>query len=173
MAERRSDQVAAVLQALREMTVQLGRLNQVVGGLVELNAVDLECLDVIDRAGEVSPTELARRVGLHPATMTGILDRLERGGWVERSRHADDRRRVLVRVIRDRGGELRRLYGPMLQRMARICAGYPDDELELLRDFLTRCRDAGRAATADLATGAAPGEPAGGRSAAAQPDGSA
>jgi MarR family len=40
------------------------------------------CLDLITRHGPLSPSAPARRAGLHPATMTGILDRLERGGWV-------------------------------------------------------------------------------------------
>jgi DNA-binding MarR family transcriptional regulator len=35
---------------------------------------------------ELSPSVLARRAGLHPATMTGILDRLERGRWITRDR---------------------------------------------------------------------------------------
>jgi DNA-binding MarR family transcriptional regulator len=53
---------------------------------LDLKAADLECLDLITRYGSLSPGDLARRAGLHPATMTGILDRLERGGWIDRDR---------------------------------------------------------------------------------------
>jgi hypothetical protein len=35
--------------------------------------------------------------------------------------------------------------------MAQICAGYSDDQLELLADFLRRTTDAGQAATDELA----------------------
>lgn len=44
-------------------------------------------------------------------TMTGILDRPERGGWISRERDPSDRRAVQVRALRDRGAEIFRLYG--------------------------------------------------------------
>jgi len=83
--------------------------------------------------------------------MTGILDRLERGGWVVRERDPNDRRAVVVRVRRDRGAKLFRLYAGMNTSMDQICAGYSDDQLELLADFLRRTTDAGQTATDELA----------------------
>jgi DNA-binding MarR family transcriptional regulator len=83
--------------------------------------------------------------------MTGILDRLERGGWVARDRDPTDRRAVIVRARRDRGAELFRLYAGMNTSMDQLCAGYSDDQLELLADFLRRTADAGRDATDELA----------------------
>jgi hypothetical protein len=47
------------------------------------------------------------------ATMTGIIDRLERGGWVARDRGTADRRAVLIRALRDRNSELLHLYSGM------------------------------------------------------------
>ena len=99
--------------------------------------MDLDCLDLISRHGPLSPTALARRAGLHPATVTGILDRLERGGWVARDRDQADRRAVTVRALRDRGAEVLRLYSGMNASMDQICAGYTDTELELLADSST------------------------------------
>ena len=43
-------------------------------------------LELINRLGPLSPSALAKEAGLHPATLTGILDRLERGGWLHRER---------------------------------------------------------------------------------------
>lgn len=83
--------------------------------------------------------------------MTGILDRLERGGWVARERDPSDRRAVLVRALRNRNAELLRLYAGMNASMDRICAGYGDTELELIADFLRRTADAGQNATDELA----------------------
>src|SRR5436305_10842037 len=86
-----------VKEALRDLRIQLGVLNHQVGTRLELKDVDLDCLDLIARQGPMSPTALARRAGVHPATMTGILDRLERAGWVARQRGAADRRAGVVR----------------------------------------------------------------------------
>jgi len=113
--------------------------------------VDLDCLDLISRHGPLSPSALARRAGLHPATITGILDRLERGGWVARDRDQADRRAVRVRALRGRGAEVLRLYSGMNASMDQICAGYTDKELALVADFLRRTAGAGRAATDALA----------------------
>src|SRR5437762_14161176 len=109
-ARRRRRLTAAIKQSLRELSIQLSLLNHQVGAHVDLNDVDLDCLDLIARHGPLSPSALARRAGLHPATMTGILDRLERGGWVARQRDPSDRRAVVVRALRDRTAELFRLY---------------------------------------------------------------
>src|SRR6188472_3480509 len=94
---RRQRAVAEIRDALRELRIQLARLNYRVGSELGLKDVDLDCLDIIDTSGPLSPTELARAAGLHPATMTGILDRLERGGWIARERDPSDRRAVVIR----------------------------------------------------------------------------
>jgi DNA-binding MarR family transcriptional regulator len=132
------------------MSVQLSLLNQQVGGRLELKGSDLECCELINRYGPLSPSELARRAGMHPATMTGVLDRLERGGWIARERDPADRRAVIIRLLRDRSGEVLKLYAGMNAAMDEVCAGYSEDDLELLNGFLRRTADAGRAAAQQL-----------------------
>jgi DNA-binding MarR family transcriptional regulator len=141
-----------IKDTLREMNNQLSLLNHHVGMRVDLKDVDLDCLDLIDRHGPLSPSAVAKRAGLHPATVTGILDRLQRGGWITRERDPDgpDRRAVAVRVVPDRGGELYRLYSGMNASLDDICAGYTDTQLAVVADFLNRTTAAGRTATDDL-----------------------
>jgi DNA-binding MarR family transcriptional regulator len=146
--------ITSIKDSLRELGNQLSLLNHQVGAQLDLRDVDLDCLDVISRYGPLSPTALARRAGLHPATMTGILDRLQRAGWVVRERDPDgpDRRAVAVRALRDRNAELYRLYSGMNDSMDRICGGYSDAELAMLVGFLRDTANAGRDATDELAT---------------------
>src|SRR5262245_5015023 len=151
-ARHRRRLTTAIKASLRELSNQLSLLNHHVGAHVELKDVDLDCLELINRHGPLNPSALARHAGLHPATMTGILDRLERGGWVARDRDPDDRRAVLVRVRHDRATELFRLYAGMNTSMDQLCAGYSDTDLELLADFLRRTTHAGQRATDELAT---------------------
>jgi len=154
-ARARRRLITGIKESLRAMGTQLSLLNHQVGARVELKDVDLNCLDLLARHGPLSPTALARRAGLHPATMTGVLDRLERGGWVVRDRDPDapDRRGVTVRPLRERGADLYRLYSGMNTSLDEICAAYTDTELELLAGFLRRTTDAGQSAAADLAQG--------------------
>jgi len=142
-----------IRQSLRELRNQLSALNRHVGARVDLKDIDLDCFDLIAQHGPINPSALAQRANLHPATMTGILDRLERSGWVVRDRATPDRRAVLVRALRERTGELVQLYAGMNAAMDEICAEYSDAELELIADFLRRTIEAGRNATEGLAGG--------------------
>jgi len=140
-----------IKESLRELSIQLSLLNHQVGVKADLRDVDLDCLDLINRYGPLSPSAIAQRAGLHPATMTGILDRLERGGWIVRERELADRRAVAVRALRERNAELFELYAGMNASMDQVCADYTQTELELLAGFLRRTADAGRSATDKLA----------------------
>ena len=152
-AARHSRQLnQAVRESLRDLSVQMSLLIHRIGGHLDLKGTDLHCLDLIDRYGPLRPSALARLAGLHPATMTGIIDRLERGGWVARDRGTSDRRAVLIRALRDRNSELLHLYSGMNTSMDQICAEYGDAELQLIADFLRRTSHAGRTATDELAS---------------------
>jgi DNA-binding MarR family transcriptional regulator len=143
----------AIKESLRDLGAQLSLLNHSVGARLDLKDTDLECLDLISRYGPLSPSALARRAGLHPATMTGILDRLDRGGWIDRGRDPADRRGVVVRAARGRGAEVLRLYlvdSGMNTALDQICAEYDDEDLELLAGFLRRTADAARTAAGKL-----------------------
>jgi DNA-binding MarR family transcriptional regulator len=143
----------AVKESLRDLGAQLSLLNHSVGTRLDLRDADLECLDLITRYGPLSPSALARRAGLHPATMTGILDRLERGGWIDRGRDPADRRGVVIRAARGRGAEILRLYlidSGMNTALDEICAAYDDTGLQLLADFLHRTAEAARTAAERL-----------------------
>jgi DNA-binding MarR family transcriptional regulator len=143
----------AIKQSLRDLGAELARLNQSVGSRLDLRISDLDCLDLITRYGPISPTALARRASLHPATLTGILDRLERDGWIARDRDPADRRGVLLRAQRGRGAEVLRLFlvdSGMNAAVDEICADYTGAELEVVAEFLRRTADAGREAAARL-----------------------
>ena len=140
-----------VRDSMRELSIQLDLLNHQVSQRLDMRDVDLDCLDLIGRHGPLGASALARLAGLHPATMTGVLDRLEKGGWIVRERSAEDRRAIVVRAAKDRGAEIYALYSGMNASMEQLLDGYSPQELTVIADFLTRARDAGAAATGALA----------------------
>ena len=146
---RRAELIGQVTRALRNLSGQLTRLNQTVGSGVGLTVGDLGILELADRVGPLTPSRLAELGGLSPATMTGVLDRLEADGWVRRERDPGDRRKVNIFAI-GRHRLVQRYYSGMQRRVHQICAGYTDDQLDLIVEFLTRVAEAGAAATLDL-----------------------
>ena len=149
-APRRSRLNQAIREALRDLNIELSLLNQRISGHLELKGADLQCLDLIDRHGPLGPSSLARLAGLHPATMTGVIDRLERGGWITRERDPADRRGVVLQPVPGRSADVLRLASGMNAQVAKICADYSSEDLELIATFLRRTADAGRSAGAQL-----------------------
>ncbi len=147
---RRRGLVNRVKVALRELRTELALLNRRVSGRLELRDGDLDLMELIARLGPMGPSALARHAGLHPATMTGVLDRLEKGGWLARERDPQDRRSVVLRIRRERVGEIFAQYSGMNQAMDDLCARYTDEELTVIADFLARASIEGRTQTEDL-----------------------
>jgi DNA-binding MarR family transcriptional regulator len=51
----------------------------------------------VNKLGPTRVSEIANQSGLPPSTLTGMLDRLVAGGWLERDDDPDDRRAVLMK----------------------------------------------------------------------------
>lgn len=141
---RRRGLASKAKQTLRDLRIELGVLGHQVCLRAELRDIDLAALDVIVRHGPLGPSALARRIGVHAATMTGVLTRLEDAGWIVRERAADDRRAVVLRSAPERQRELLRLWGGMNTDLDAILEDYSEDQLRTIIDFLQRATDAGR-----------------------------
>lgn len=142
------------LNAVRDMRIAFSVMNRRIGAEVGLRDIDFDCFEVIRRDGPIGPSELARRVGVHLATMTGVLNRLEAGGWIVRTRTDADRRAVVIEVNPDGIAGLDAIYRPMDARFAEICAGFSADELATVTEFVTRITEIGATKARELAAGA-------------------
>jgi DNA-binding MarR family transcriptional regulator len=154
---KRGEAIRRVQIGLRRLTHELHRLNDAVGSHIDLLPGDLEVLDMLGRHGPMSPRDVIAATGIHPATLTGVLDRLERGGWLRRSPDEKDRRRLIIEAVTERGGEVARLYAPMSKALNEICAGYSTEELASIVNFLERAAEAGTDAAAQVRASRSPG----------------
>jgi DNA-binding MarR family transcriptional regulator len=58
-------------------------------------------MGILSHDGEMKISDLSEKIGLSNSTVSGIIDRLEKQGLVERTRSLDDRRVVYVKVSSD------------------------------------------------------------------------
>lgn len=89
--------VAALRRISRAMDVHSRSMMQRWG----LTGPQLTILRELSRKGEMTTGQIATAVSLSQATVTGILDRLERRGLVHRQRSQQDKRKVMVKSTDD------------------------------------------------------------------------
>lgn len=127
----------------REISAQTVFFHEAVARKLGLNATDTRCLDLIARSdgSQVTAGDLGRATGLTTGAITGIIDRLEDAGMVERLRDARDRRKVFVRPKPEAARRMGVLYGELGKAMGKLASSYKTEELELINDFLERKLD--------------------------------
>ena len=79
---------------------------------------------------DLSISELARRIYLHPATVVGIVDRLEGQSFVKRRRSKEDLRQVNVRLTAKGKGVLRKAPGAARDLRAERFGGTPGQKAQ-------------------------------------------
>jgi DNA-binding MarR family transcriptional regulator len=93
------------LQRIRPFAVSLTRLTEADRRLrlaaaehLGLTIADFDAVQYLAAAGPVPAGRIAEAMGITTGAVTGLVDRLERSGWVERARHEVDRRQVVVQI---------------------------------------------------------------------------
>ncbi|MBO8188089.1 MarR family winged helix-turn-helix transcriptional regulator [Streptomyces spirodelae] len=106
-----------------------------------INRTDLHCLDVLTQRESATPSQLGAALGLTTGSVTAMLDRLARLGYLTREPDPHDRRKSVVRATPaiQRGAD--ELYGPLAEEGAALLERYSLPELELLLDFARRSRE--------------------------------
>jgi DNA-binding MarR family transcriptional regulator len=136
----KSEAVQELMQALRRTSAETALLSELIAERIGINETDLKCLCLIDPGVEITAGELAGLTGLTTGAVTGLIDRLEKAGFVERDRDPGDRRKVIVRPLPESDVRIKPHFEALSQAMLALCAGYSDAELTLLKDFFTKSR---------------------------------
>jgi DNA-binding MarR family transcriptional regulator len=133
--EARQELIARAGLAARLQQNDYDRFEDAAAEYFGVNRTAMRCMEVLDRAGQLTAGEIARQTGLTSGAVTAMVDRLERAGYVRRLRDTGDRRRVLVELT-DRARQVtQEIYGPLATAMTEF-ERYSDDELRLIGDFL-------------------------------------
>src|SRR6267378_7541865 len=133
---------AALMQelenAMRRSSAQGVLFGQTVANVAGISGSDLECLDFLNLEGRVTAGRLAEVTGLTTGAITGVVDRLEKAGFVRRERDENDRRKVFIAIVPENAAKIGRFYEHMQRAMLKVWDTYSDAELRLLLRFATQ-----------------------------------
>lgn len=99
-----------------------------------------EVLAWIALEGELSQAELAERLGIEAPTLVGILDRMERDGWLDRYSCPNDRRKKRIRVTDKADAVWARMVDCAHRVRAEAKQGLTPTELSRLKSTCERIR---------------------------------
>ncbi|MCU1681712.1 MAG: MarR family transcriptional regulator [Amycolatopsis sp.] len=137
MSSKKADLIQAVLAASRELSTETVMFHTAIADRRGLSVTESKASDYLARLGPLTPKELARHSGLAPASVTALVDRLERKGIVRRKPHPDDRRKVLVELNQSPVSAALPLWDYIVSASVEICGKYSEDQLETILDFVT------------------------------------
>ncbi|WAC08391.1 MAG: MarR family transcriptional regulator [Thermodesulfobacteriota bacterium] len=93
---KNSQQISEIIDSLRRVFQAVNEYSKKVKAQTGLTGPQLWTIKVVAEFSSIKVSDLARRMYLHPATVVGIIDRLEAKGLVSRVRSRNDRRVVWV-----------------------------------------------------------------------------
>jgi DNA-binding MarR family transcriptional regulator len=128
----------------REFATAIVVFHEAVGRLLGLSAVERKCVDVLRRLGPVTAGTIAEHTGLTTGAVTGLMDRLEKAGYVRRERDRHDRRKVVVQLLPNEQTDalLAAAFGPFGDDLTKIAAGYTEAERRAIADWIHQTTDA-------------------------------
>ena len=137
---KREETIQAIIEKRREMSTETIMFHQGVADVLGLHITDHKCLDLIRQYGAMPAGRLAELTGLTTGAITGIIDRLEKAGYVRRTNDPKDRRRTIIEPVRNKKWErkIEAIFIPLHERMHKLLSSYSESELAFLLDVLTK-----------------------------------
>jgi DNA-binding MarR family transcriptional regulator len=148
--ERRARTLGQLMTVGREHSAVTVMFHSAIAAKQGLNATEEKTLDFLQRRGPLTAKDLAELTGLAPASVTGLVDRLEAKGFVRRVKHPTDKRRVLVELDREKLDELAAFFEDWARDIVEACQEFSTQELQTVVRFLAVMSERQREATARL-----------------------
>ncbi len=137
--------VQEFINACRRMSGSTILFHTVVAERLGLNPSDHKCMDFVREQGPLTAGRLAELTGLTTGAITGVIDRLERAGFVQREMDAHDRRKVLIAVCPESLRRMGPLFSGIAGATAAICRDYSEEQLRFVMEVMERLTDATQA----------------------------
>jgi len=106
-----------------------------------LTSPQFDILATLGNTDGMSFKELGQKTLITKGTLTGIVDRLEEKGLVERTCCLEDRRSIIVRLTAQGQAEFERLFSPHIQFCKQAFLGYSDEDFAALDRELAKLKN--------------------------------
>ncbi|MEV7598909.1 MarR family transcriptional regulator [Kitasatospora sp. NPDC089797] len=146
----RGELITRLNTAGRELSTAAVMFHTALAQLHGLSGTEEKAVDLLQRFGPLTARELGEHSGLAPASVTGLVDRLQRKGFARRIPNPADRRSVLIEAAEGSSEALAPYFAHFMEGMERLYARYGDAELSTITDFLTAGAAVQHEATARL-----------------------
>jgi DNA-binding MarR family transcriptional regulator len=94
-----------ILEAIIYLTTETRRITKELARRANLTGPQLTVVKILENIGDLSLSELSDKIRAQNSTVTGIIDRMEREGLVQRVRSKEDRRVVRIHLT-EKGAKL-------------------------------------------------------------------
>ena len=153
MRTQREDLLQAVYEAGRELSTAAVMFHTKLSELRGLSATEGKAIDILMRFGPLTAGEFGEHSGLAPASVTGLMQRLEAKGVARRVRHGGDGRKVLIELVGDQASAAAPYFVDFMGGLAALLEGYSDDQLRTIADFSSKAAAVQQEAAGRLGSG--------------------
>lgn len=130
------DVLARFGQLGRELSTMIVLSHSRIAEQMGLSGTDHKCLELAMRAKEpLTAGQIAQLSGLSTGAVTGVIDRLERRGFVRRVRDPHDRRKVLVEVADFDESRYLHLFQDVIDLTGRVLGQFTAEEWEVIERY--------------------------------------
>jgi DNA-binding MarR family transcriptional regulator len=134
-------QVREASMLLRDLLELTAQFELKVGAALSVNRRDFEAMQHLIAYGPLSPSDIARRLGVTTAAATTIVDRLTAVGHVTRTPHPTDRRAVVVVPTPSSVTAAMSQIFPLISGVDGLLDGFTDTEQTAITEYLRRATD--------------------------------
>ncbi|MCK2020756.1 MarR family winged helix-turn-helix transcriptional regulator [Peribacillus frigoritolerans] len=103
---------------------------------IGVSHTDLKSAEILNETGPITAGELSKITGLSTGSVTALINRLEKSGYVKRERDRLDGRKVMIMPIPERQEQIKSHYQSLSMATKELCSAYNEQELILINQFV-------------------------------------
>ncbi len=142
--------MGSLMDALKEQRkggFLISKIHQIAGRIftkilkdheIEINPAQGRIMFVLWQEEELSFNELAKKASLGKSTLTSMLDRLAKMGYIKRFRSKTDRRKIVIKTT-EKDKKLHEKYAQVSKKMnEHYYKGFTEKEIDEFEEYLLR-----------------------------------